>query len=296
MAYVVLIAMATTLESGLRSQRRVRLVVVTNVAEKLTLLVCVLTSLAVHAGLSGVAGGYVAAGVLRVALDYSFVLRGTPRGYRDSRASIMSVVRACAPFAVNAAAIVLVPRLDLPLVAVVSTTSAAYFAIGFQVFTTLAIIPVIGASTLYPFVAHHMKSVSLHRVALAFAAIGAVVTAIAIALAPLVLPVLFGNAYHRAVHITQLTLLSLPLVFYANGLLVGAYTGGQERTLLWRTLPAALVGSAAVLVGQLAYGTAGAALGFVLQYVLIVLAILSLPAAHRTPRMAAPVAAKVIRK
>jgi O-antigen/teichoic acid export membrane protein len=272
MLYVVLIAMSTALEAGLRSQRRLRLVVVTNIAEKATLAGGVVIVVVIGAPYAWLAVAYVVAGLTRVVLGHSFVLRPLGSGVRATRFSV--IARSGAPFALNATAFNFVPRLDIPLVALFSTSSAAYFALGFQIFTTLTLIPVIGGSTLYPFAARLLHASSFRRVAAAFGVVGIAVAAVAIGLTPLLLPLIFGDNYQPAVAVTQVTLIALPLVFVGNGLMVGVYATHRERALLRRTLPGAVAGSIAVCVGQVLFGATGAAAGFVFRYVLFVGALL----------------------
>src|ERR1019366_485184 len=140
LAYVILIAMATALEAGLRARRRLKRVVATNVAEKAVLVCGILAVFVFGLGLIGIAVVYPVAGVTRVTLDYLLTF-GRRRRADHTRPSSFSLVRKAAPFALNAAAFNFVPRLDVPIIALFSATSAAYFALGWQVFTTLVLIP-----------------------------------------------------------------------------------------------------------------------------------------------------------
>jgi O-antigen/teichoic acid export membrane protein len=132
----------------------------------------------------------------------------------------------------------------------------------------MTLIPVIGGSTLYPFVARRSEKISVYRVALGFALLGAAIALICIVVTPVLLPIVFGTRYKHAVPVTLVMLAALPLAFYSNGLMVAAYTEGRERALLRWTFAAALLGSAAVLAGQVAFGPTGAAAGFGLRLVL----------------------------
>ncbi len=277
MLYVVLIAMATALETGLRARRHLRLVVFTNAMEKLVLIIGVAVGLVLGFGLVGIAAAYPLAGIVRVLLDYVLALAGAPGRSEVPRRPPLAVLKASAPFALNSAAFSLVPRLDLPLVALFSVTSAGYFALGFQVFTTIVIVPVIAATTLYPYIARRSHAISLHRVALVFGLVGVFAASIAIAVTPVLLPAVFGSRYRHAVTVTQIMALALPLVFYANGLMVGAYAEEREHELLRRTLFGALAGSVAVVCGEAAFGVVGAAVGYGLRYGFFLVALLSLP-------------------
>ena len=276
MAYVGLIAMATAMEAGLRARRRLRRVVASNLAEKLVLIGAIAGTVILGWGLIGIGVAYPLAGCVRVILDYVFALRGSPAKSGSRSPAFAALVRAAAPFALNSAAFSLVPRLDLPLVALVSTRSAAYFALGWQVYSTVTLLPVIGGSTLYPFLARHSKTISVQRIALGFGLVGLAISVVSVAIIPAVLPAVFGAQYASAVTVTQIMVAAMPLTFYANALMVAAYTAGREHALLRLTLPASLLGSAAVLVGAIAKGTMGAAIGFDLRLVFLTCSLLAL--------------------
>jgi O-antigen/teichoic acid export membrane protein len=272
--YVVLIAMSAALEAGLRARRQLRRVVLANVVEKTVLLVMLSGSLALGFGLWGVAASFPVGACLRVLLDYRGTLGHSTRRRVRTRARAIHVIRSAFPFAANAAAFSFIPRLDVPMLALISATSAAAFALSWQVFTTLVLIPVIGSSTLYPFIARHSDTMSLQRIALAFGGVGVVVAGVTAAAAPTLLPLIFGAKYQAAVPVLEIMLIAVPLVFYANGLMVVVYSGLREGELTRLTIPSAVIGSGAVLAGQIVWGTEGAAAGLVLRYVLFTLVLL----------------------
>lgn len=265
MAYVVALAAASSLETALRAQRQVGKVVVASALEKGTLVAAATATLSLGFGFLGLSISYVLAGVVRLAYSFAVTL-GTRSGTRfPTRARVKAIARAALPFALNAAAFNFAPRLDMPLVTVISARAGSYFALAYQTVTAVVVIPVIASSTLYPFLAGRTGH-ALRDTTRVLGVAGLLCAVLGIALAPTAVPLLFGSEYEGAIGVTQCIFVALPFVFYANGLLVGLYTRERERSLLRATLPVAFTGSIAVAAGASIGGARGAALGYVFRY------------------------------
>jgi O-antigen/teichoic acid export membrane protein len=119
---------------------------------------------------------------------------------------------------------------------------------------------------------------------IALSLVGVAVAAIAIAAAPTLVPIVFGADYASAVPVIQVMLVATPFVFGANPLLTHLYTERLERPRLGFTLGCvSLVGTGAVVLGQIAVGATGAAGGYVLRAMLMV-GVLTLAGLRRDPR------------
>ena len=275
LAYGTLTTSANALESHLRARREVRLVLSASVLEKSALIVLVLVVASADLGVGAIGLAYLAAGVLRFAFDAVVVfVRRRVRLASPSLRNILAIARTSAPFALNAASLNLVPRLDTLVLATMSTTSAAWFAIGDRVLGPALFIPGTLASALYPFMATHAaKRASPWKLAGGFGLVGLALATLGIVLAPHLIPWLFGAAYDDAVPVAQVMLLMLPLVYAASPLLVVAYSHGWERSLQLPVLVLSLAGTFAIVIGQTVGGATFAALGFVARSALFLLVI-----------------------
>ena len=289
MAYVVLVAAAAGLEAALRSQRRIGMVVIGSVIEKIVLLGCVLAALHFNLGLTGIACAYVLAGLSRVSFAAYKTVWSLPAAAGESvaRNRLPSLARRALPFAVNAAAFNFVPRLDNPLVTAISARQGGYFAVAYQIVSAVVVIPVIASTTLYPFMANRSNA-GMRLIYGAFALAGATAAVVGIVSAPDLIPLLFGPKFGPGVSTSQCVLISLPLIFFANGLLVGIYVRGLERELVLLTIPAAIAGSVAVGVGAYWAGGVGAGLGYAVRYALFAGGMLGLLACRSNPSGQAP--------
>jgi O-antigen/teichoic acid export membrane protein len=265
MAYVVLIALAAGLETTLRAQRRTGLILSGVLIDKIVLLAGVAVTLLADLGFGGLAASHVLAGLCHVAFSYSFTLLPLPRpAKRPPLAESVRMVKLSFPFAINMAALNVIPRFDLTIVAAFSTVAASYYAIGERVIFAIIIVPTVAGMALYPFLAREKSAASSAiRAASIMAVAGAAFAAAGAALAPIVLPALFGSEYDKSIEITRIMLIALPFMFASNALIPGLYTIGRERRLFAVTAPAALIGSVGVLIGQLLFGVTGAAVAFV---------------------------------
>ena len=288
MAYFCLLAGSSSLEGSLRAKRRMGLVVTAMTIEKTVLVALVVASLAAGFGLLGIAAAHVAAGFSRLGFDYVktahlLSARKKPLRWRDVTSSLGLAL----PFGLNTLAFNFVPRLDIAVVAVFSTVSASYFALGYQIVTTLILIPVIASSTLYPFLARSpLERGGVWRLALIMGTAGLGVAALGFAAAPFLVPAVFGDSYSTATEPIQVMLWALPWVFATNALMAALYSRGFERRVLKTVLPLSVAGSVALAIGQSVWGSTGAAIGFTLRYLLFCLALIALAARTTAPASA----------
>jgi O-antigen/teichoic acid export membrane protein len=188
------------------------------------------------------------------------------------------------PFAFNTVALNVIPRLDPLVVALVSVTAAGYFSLGDRTVAAALIVPLVASTALYPFLARETAAsgvawkISAGMMVLGL--VGAIIGAIA---APAVVPAVFGSSYEDAVPVVQLMLFAIPFVYASSPLLVHLYTSGKERKVFAATLAASVLGTAAILVGQVLGGASGAAAGYVLRQALFTLALSGIAVLH-TPR------------
>ena len=265
LSYGALTAGANALEAYLRARRRVRLVLSASLLEKGALVVLLLAVVAADAGLAAIGVAYLVAGVSRVAFDGLLVFwrQGVPLRAPSPRDAV-DVARASLPIAFNAASLHLVPRLDTLVLLAVSTTSAAWFAIGERILGPLLLLPATFSHALYPFMATRAaRRASPWKIAGALGALGAGLAVVGFLLAPVLIPLLFGDAYTDAVPVAQVMLLVVPIVYATGPLLVIAYSHERERAFLVPFLLISLGGTAAIVAGQVVGGATLAAAGYV---------------------------------
>ena len=283
MAYVVLVGLAAGLETTLRAQRRTGLVLGGVLIDKVALLAGVGLTLLADLGFTGLAVSHLLAGLLHVAFAYRFTLQPLPRP--EARPPIgrsLSMVKLSFPFAFNMAALNFIPRFDLTMVAAFSTVAASFYAVGERIVFAIIIVPTVAGMALYPFLAREASATrSAVRAASIMALGGAAFAGLGAALAPTVIPALFGPKYQESIRITQVMLIALPFMFASNALIPGLYSSGRERRLFVVTAPAALLGTIGVLVGQLVFGVTGAATAFVGRQVLYAAVLLALSTSRR---------------
>jgi len=265
LAYGVLTAGANALEAYLRARRKVRLVLSASLLEKGALIVFLLAVVAADAGLSAVGAAYVVAGLSRLAFDAFIVFwRQRVPLRRPSPREAADVARGSFPIAFNAASLHLVPRLDTLVLVTLSTTSAAWFAIGERVLGPALLLPATFGSTLYPFMATQAaRRAAPWKIAGALAALGVALAAVGFVLAPVLIPLLFGDAYREAVPVARVMLLIVPIVYATSPLMVIAYSHGRERSFVVPFLLLSLGGTLAIVAGHAAGGATLAAAGYV---------------------------------
>jgi O-antigen/teichoic acid export membrane protein len=282
LVYSALTTSANALETHLRARRRVRRVATALVVEKTTLIALVAASLIADGGLAWFGLAYIVAGVVRVAFDtVTLAAQGTP--FRlPGLGAIGAVARGSYPFALTAGSINLAPRLDTLLIAAISATSAGWFAIGDRVLGPAFLVAATAASALYPFMADRARRARPPwALAGALAGLGAAMLVVGYVLAPFLIPLLFGEAYREAVPIAQVMLLVLPFFYATEPLLVYAYSNGRERSVVVATLGLSVIGSATIVLGQLAGGASYAAAGYVVRSVLLFVGVAAVAATVR---------------
>jgi O-antigen/teichoic acid export membrane protein len=148
--------------------------------------------------------------------------------------------------------------------AALSPVAAGYFALGDRALGPIVIIPVVMSSALFPFLAQEPAgSRAGWRVVCLLGAAGSAIAAFGIALAPRLVPFIFGHEYEPAVATVQVMFLAIPFIFAANPLLTHLYTAGLEhRGLGIRLGGVSCLGTGAVVAGQTLIGPVGAAAGF----------------------------------
>jgi O-antigen/teichoic acid export membrane protein len=275
LCYGALTAAANALEAQLRARRRVGLVLSASLLEKGILVSALVVIAVLDAGLGAIGLAYLLAGCSRIGLD-GFIVFGRERVpfVPPTIRRAAAVARASFPFALNAASLNLIPRLDTLVLIALSTTSAAWFAIGERALGPLLLVPATLASALYPFMASQSaKRVAPWKLAGVLGLAGAALAVTGIALAPFLVPLLFGDAYEDAVPVAQIMLLVVPIVYATSPLLVIAYSHGRERALLLPTIGLSLAGTVAIVAGQVLRGAELAAAGYVARSALFLVVV-----------------------
>ena len=231
--YTALLATSSVLEAVFRSRRALRSVVIATLLEKGVLLSLVALSLLAGGGLAGIALSYIVAGAIRAAFNgLSIVIWGVLRFSVPRPRTEWELVRRSLPFALNAASLNMIPRLDTFLVAVLSTTSAGYFAVGDRVVGPALFISASATSALYPFLARQQAAGGGWKVAGLLGLAGAILAIGGAATAPLLVPAVFGAEYASAVRTVQVMLFVLPFSFLVGGLMAWLYSNGLEKRVL----------------------------------------------------------------
>jgi O-antigen/teichoic acid export membrane protein len=275
LVYTVMLTAAACIEAFFRAERRLSVVGIAIGLEKLMLVTGAGGLALLGFGISAIALGYSTAGVLRLAYVATMVFHRERVPLRKPRVEhVWRYFLSGLPFAFNTMALTVIPRLDTFLIAIVSTSAAGFFAIGDRILGPAVIIPVVASRALYPFLARepHSSRTPWH-IACGFFVAGAVLAGVGAILAPTLVPIIFGAAYEDAIGVVQLMLMALPFVFASNALLVRLYSLRRERAVLGVTLVASLVGTGALVLGQLAIGPSGAAGGYLLRQVLFTTAL-----------------------
>jgi O-antigen/teichoic acid export membrane protein len=270
MVYGAFLAISAGLEAFFRSRRQLRQVVSAVLIEKIVLLSLVGVAVAAGFGVSAIAAMYIVAGTARVLVN-AINIHASKHVVlaRASFDSFRTTLRASMPFALNAAALNIIPRLDAVILVTLSTTAAGYFALGDRVLGPAIMIPWVMGSALYPFLAREgARSAAGWKILGVFVSAGSVLAVAGIALAPTLVPLIFGSAYDEAVDVVQVMLLVIPFVYGSNAMLAQLYTAGQERSILVVTLGMSALGTVAIVAGQLVVGVTGAAGGYLLRQIL----------------------------
>jgi O-antigen/teichoic acid export membrane protein len=283
MVYGAFLAISAGLEAFFRARRQLRQVVSAVLLEKVVLLSLVGAAVAAGFGISAIAAMYIVAGIARVLVNginthasKDVVLA------RASFDSFRTTLRASMPFALSAASLNIIPRLDAIILVTLSTTAAGYFALSDRILGPVIMIPWVMGSALYPFLAREgEQSAAQWKILGVFVSVGFLLAVAGIALAPTLVPLIFGNAYDEAVDVVQVMLLAIPFVYGSNAMLAQLYTAGRERGILVVTLVMSGLGTVAIVAGQLVVGATGAAGGYLLRQILLLaglVAIAGIPA------------------
>ena len=270
MGYAALTAASSGLEAFFRSRRQLRVVMGAVLIEKVSLLLLVGLAVAAGLGVAGIAAMYVIAASAR-ALFFGANIRASEHVAIGSfsSASVRSAMRDSMPFALNAASLNIIPRLDVFVLVALSATAAGYFAVGDRILGPALMIPWVMSSALYPFLAREgQRSGAGWKILAVFSGVGTLFAITGIALTPTLVPLIFGPAYDEAVDVVQVMLLAIPFVYGSNVMLAQLYTGRRERSVLGATLVISALGTVTIVAGQLAFGPTGAAGGYVIRQAL----------------------------
>jgi O-antigen/teichoic acid export membrane protein len=260
--YGALLASCGGLEAVFRARRKLALVVGATLLEKVLLLLLVSVFLLLGFDLAAIGVAYVLAGLARVAFYITAIVRiGDLPLVRPSIRAVRYAVRKSIPFAMNSASLNIVPRLDPFILSALSPLAAGYFAAGDRALGPVVIIAVVMSSALYPFLAREPTgSRAGWQAVVILAAAGSVVGATGIAIAPPLVPLVFGSDYKDAVPVVQVMLLAVPFLFASNPLLAHVYTARLEHRALGLSLGGvSCLGAGAIVAGQSLIGPVGAA-------------------------------------
>ncbi len=268
--YVGLLALATSIETRFRAQRQIGRVGIASLVEKLSALTLMVIVLVADTG------GILLVGVVllssaAVRLGVDVCVLSSPASLRRTTPSSMRedarLLKRASPFVATSVIFVLIPRLAVVAVAIVSTTAAAYFAVGERLVNAAVVYSASLSETLYP----HISNGALHvRRALAIQfGVGAIGSVLIVLLARPFLQIAFGTADPVSVRTVRIMALSIPFTFLAGGFIVQAYSLGLEVRTSVFSLVATLIGMLAIVVGATRWGAAGAAAGFVVRQVLV---------------------------
>jgi O-antigen/teichoic acid export membrane protein len=277
MAYSCLLNCAATLETVFRARRMIGTVIAAIACEKGLLVALVGAALLAGWGIMGIALGYVAAGLARVVFDVGASMRGLIKPRAPEWQDLRKVFLHSLPFGISSTASTAVVRLDTFVLGLFSVFAAGLYAIGDRFATAALIVPATAATTLYPLLARRERALrgALHA-AVTMGAIGALLAGIGIAVAPWLVPALFGDRFSGAVDVVQLMLLGVPFYFATSMLMAGLFSAGHERSVVRVLLPSTIFGTGCVILGQLTEGVRGAAIGYACRPVLQLVALSAL--------------------
>jgi O-antigen/teichoic acid export membrane protein len=271
--YGTLLAASSGLETVLRARRKVFRVVAATLIEKCLLLLLVSICVVLGRGVAALGLAFLIAGIARIGVDVMLILRSGELLLAPPSARILRyVTKRSVPFAMNRASLNIIPKLDTLVLALISAVAAGYYAIGDRALGPIAIVPAVMSFALYPFLARESAgSRAAWRIVAVLAAAGTVIGAIGIALAPALVPLVFGSDYTPAIPVVQVMLIAVPLIFAANPLLTHLYSARLEHRALSLAIGGlSCLGTVLVVGGQLLVGPVGAAAGYVARMVLFV--------------------------
>jgi O-antigen/teichoic acid export membrane protein len=274
--YAGVFASGTVLEAYLRSRRRLRRVVSANILEKWVLVLLLVAVVATGAEVWEIGVAYAIAGLTRFTILGASVF-GRRRPPAPTLREALGLWRRSFPFALTSAALTVVPKFDTLLLLALSATAAGYYALGDRMLGPAGVVPVIGATALYPFLARRThRPGAIWGLAGVFLLGGAAVAVAGFAIAPQLVTVVFGEQYEAAVPAVRWMILALPLIYASQPLLVYGFSAGRERAVVLATMTASLAGTVAILAGYGLGGATGAAGGFFIRQGLILLAFVAI--------------------
>jgi O-antigen/teichoic acid export membrane protein len=279
LAYSALLAASGVLEAELRARRRVRRVATATFLEKGLLVALLVAGAALGAGVAAIGVAYLVAGTARVAFVRWSVFGQLGSRIKPTVDDLKHAARASLPFALTSFCIGVIPKLDAFLLLLLSATSAGYFALGDRILGAAFVFPDVLSVALYPFLARKAKRSPPWLLAAILGAVGGGGAIAAIITAPTFVPLVFGSQYTDAVPAVRVVLLALPILFMIAPLNVYGFSQHQERRIALAALSTSLVGSAALVTGQWAFGVVAAAGAYVGRQVLF-LAVLAYIAAR----------------
>jgi O-antigen/teichoic acid export membrane protein len=290
LTYTGAMALAVVLETVFRARRELRLVLISAAIEKGLTLIAVLYAVAVDGPLWALALAYLLGGITRLAFDIANTFgRNRIQVMIPRTMELLRLAKAALPFAMNVAAMNLLPALDIPVIAATSVVDAGYFAVGYRIVALILVLPAVGASALYPILAGRERGLRITLLASTIAfGLGAVFAAAAALVAPLAVPSIFGMQYSDATVTVQTMMIVLPITFASSIMLVGLYSSGLERHTMSAIGAASIVGTTAVAVGESQFGSVGAGCGYILRQLLLLLGLLVLAARSRRSRSGLP--------
>jgi O-antigen/teichoic acid export membrane protein len=268
--YTVFVSASSCLEAYLRAERTLKTVVAATLLERGLLLALAGVAVFLTSGIWAIGVAYLAAGLARLSFVCFtiFVKQGLPvvmPAIRHIRGFVLKGI----PFAFNTVALNVIPRLDTLIVASVSVSAAGYFALGDRIMGPAIIVPVVASTALYPFLAREDRSSrSAWKISGGMMVLGLAAAVIGAIAAPIVIPPVFGESYRDAVPTVQVMFFVLPFLYSSNPLLAQLYSSGEERKVFGATLISSVLGTAAIVVGAVVIGAAGAAVGYVVRHVL----------------------------
>ena len=285
MVYAALSGVSAGFEPFFRARRKLRFVVIGLLLEKILLVALAAVAMVVGLGVPGIAVMYVLAGLAKTVFYGANIFPSKLIHMSLDVSSLKRAIRESMPFVLNGASLNIIPRFDTFALATLSATAAGYFAIGDRLVSPAIMIPWVMTSALYPYLARERgRSASGWKLLVIFAVVGMVLAIGGVLLAPTMIPLLFGKAYEPAVAVTQIMILSIPFIYGNNVLLTQLYTSGRERNVLGATIGTSVLGTVAIIVGQLTVGPTGAASGYLIRQVLFLAGLIAVAFSPLTAR------------
>jgi O-antigen/teichoic acid export membrane protein len=290
LAYSALLAASGVLEAELRARRRVRRVATATFLEKGLLLALLVAGATLGGGVAAIGIAYLVAGAARVAFVRWSVFGRLRSRIKPTVDDLKHAARESLPFALTSLCIAVIPKLDAFLLLLLSATSAGYFALGDRILGAAFVFPDALSVALYPFFSRNAaKRSPPWLLAAILGAVGGGGAIAAIITAPTFVPLVFGSQYTDAVPAVRVVLLALPILFMIAPLNVYGFSQHQERRIALAALSISLVGSAALVTGQWAFGVVAAAGAYVGRQVLFLAVLAYIAARPRGTRGLAPV-------